>query len=104
MDKCSIIIEQKIAHSYYWIMSKKELHLFCTQMTNNELYSDPNPEQQNIFSITKKKFILSFGNKQFLLKRKHLRIKIHFEQEKIYTQKFFQNQKKKEKKKRTKRN
>ena len=39
----SIIIEQNIAHSYYWIMSKKKLHLFCTQMTNNELYSDQNP-------------------------------------------------------------
>ena len=67
-------------------------------MTKNKLYSDPNSGQQNVFSITKKKFILSFGNKQFLLKRKNLRIKIHLEQEKIYTQKNSPKSKEKRKK------
>ena len=35
------IIEQNIAHSYYWNIPKKELHLFCTQMTKQRIILRP---------------------------------------------------------------
>ena len=43
------IIEQNISHNYYWIMSKKKLHLFCTQMTKKQIILRPKSRTTEYF-------------------------------------------------------
>ena len=73
-------------------------------MTKQRIILRPKSRITEYFFHNQEEIYTQIWEQTISLEKENLRIKIHLEQEKIYTQKFFQNQKKKEKKKRTKRN